>query len=272
MAEERKVLSEVLEHLREVDRRRLYADYGHSSLWDFCIAELGYSEGCASRRIAAMRLLRELPELKQELIAGQHTLSSLAQAQKFFRAEKKHGAALSVARKQAVLSQIAGKSARECERELSRLSSVPEERVETKVAISERLAEKLRRLQALRSHAQPGANYSEVIEFLADEMLKKLDPERKPAATPAPPTPAVSRRSRLHIPTATRRHVWQRDRGKCTACGTRYFLELDHVVPVALGGVHSAANLRLRCRAHNQRAAIPKFDARVGRFANNIGE
>lgn len=263
----------MLEYLREVDRRRLYADFGHSSLWDFCIVELGYSEGCASRRIASMRLLSELPELKQELIAGQRTLSSLAQAQKFFRAEEKHGAALSVAGKQAVLSQLAGKSARECERELSRLSSVPAEMVETKVAISERLADKLRRLQALRSHAQPGASYSEVIEFLADEMLKKLDPERKPSAAPAPPTPAVSRRSvRLPVPAATRRHVWQRDRGKCTACGTRYFLELDHVVPVALGGVHSATNLRLRCRAHNQRAAVPRFGARTGRFANIIGE
>jgi hypothetical protein len=85
VAEERRLLAELLEYLREVDRRRLYADFGHNSLWSFCVNELGYSEGCAMRRISSMRLLRELPELKQELLEGRQTLSSLSQAQQFFR-------------------------------------------------------------------------------------------------------------------------------------------------------------------------------------------
>jgi hypothetical protein len=35
-------------------------------------------------------------------------------------------------------------------------------------------------------------------------------------------------------------------------CGSTWRLELDHVIPVALGGETSVENLRVLCRAHNQ--------------------
>jgi hypothetical protein len=38
-------------------------------------------------------------------------------------------------------------------------------------------------------------------------------------------------------------------------CQERGRLEIDHVVPVALGGAARPENLRLLCRAHNQHAA-----------------
>jgi hypothetical protein len=43
--EERRVTIEVLHLLREVDRRRLFAARGFSSLIDYAIRELGYSSG-----------------------------------------------------------------------------------------------------------------------------------------------------------------------------------------------------------------------------------
>ena len=62
------------------------------------------------------------------------------------------------------------------------------------------------------------------------------------------------------IPAAVRREVWRRDQGCCSyvdrhtgrRCGSRFFLELDHIVPVALGGAAEAGNLRLRCAAHHR--------------------
>ena len=47
-----------------------------------------------------------------------------------------------------------------------------------------------------------------------------------------------------YIPVAVRREVWRRDHGCCSyvdphsgrRCGSRYRLEIDHVVPFALGG------------------------------------
>ena len=62
------------------------------------------------------------------------------------------------------------------------------------------------------------------------------------------------------IPAAVRREVWRRDQGCCSyvdrhtgrRCGSRFFLELDHIVPVARGGAAEARNLRLRCSAHHR--------------------
>ena len=55
------------------------------------------------------------------------------------------------------------------------------------------------------------------------------------------------------------REVYARDEGQCTfiaqdgrRCSAREFVEFDHIEPHALGGEATAANLRLRCRAHNQ--------------------
>jgi hypothetical protein len=193
VVEERRVVTAILEYLREVDRRRLYADAGYPSLWDFCIRELGYSEGAASRRINSMRLLRDLPELKKDIEEGKHSLSSLAQAHKFFRTEEKHNnQKLSTEEKMEVLQKLENKTSLECEKELIQLSSVPmqisrpqkerlldEKHIELKLVIDQKLLLKLKRVQALRSHASPSMNYSELLNFMADEILKRLDPLEK---------------------------------------------------------------------------------------------
>ncbi|MCB0392812.1 MAG: HNH endonuclease, partial [Bdellovibrionales bacterium] len=54
-------------------------------------------------------------------------------------------------------------------------------------------------------------------------------------------------------------HIWQRDDGKCTKCGNRQHLHVDHVKPVALGGEANTENLRLLCQPCNQRQAIRIF-------------
>ncbi|NUM89008.1 MAG: HNH endonuclease [Bdellovibrionales bacterium] len=58
---------------------------------------------------------------------------------------------------------------------------------------------------------------------------------------------------------ALRRHIWQKARNKCENCRSVYALEIDHRIPRALGGTNNAPNLRLLCRACNQRAAIRVF-------------
>jgi hypothetical protein len=63
VAEERKLTTQVLWHLNEIQRRRLYAEHGYGSLFEYTVQCLGYSEAAAGRRIAAMRLLVEVPEI-----------------------------------------------------------------------------------------------------------------------------------------------------------------------------------------------------------------
>jgi len=61
------------------------------------------------------------------------------------------------------------------------------------------------------------------------------------------------------IPAALRDHIWARDGGACVACGGRQQLHIDHIVPVAKGGVTDASNLQLLCAVCNLRKG-----ARIG--------
>ena len=65
--EESKITQNVLEHLRVIESRRLFAKRGYPSLFEFCIKELGYSESSAQRRISAMRIIKNIPEAKAKL-------------------------------------------------------------------------------------------------------------------------------------------------------------------------------------------------------------
>jgi len=78
VTEERELTLNILRHLREVEKRMLYARRGFQSLYDYSVKELGYSEGAAHRRIASMRLLKELPELESKVESGALPLSTLA--------------------------------------------------------------------------------------------------------------------------------------------------------------------------------------------------
>jgi 5-methylcytosine-specific restriction endonuclease McrA len=73
------------------------------------------------------------------------------------------------------------------------------------------------------------------------------------------------------VPAAVKREVWARDDGRCAFVGTRGrctergFLELHHVIPFADGGATDAANLQLRCRAHNAYEADEWFGPMVAK-------
>src|SRR4051794_3851889 len=92
---ERKITLEVLHHLREIFRRRLFALRGFNSIFEYATKELGYSDASAQRRLAAMRLLTEIPEAEDKIKSGELTLTNAAQAQKLFNSEAKTGKPLS---------------------------------------------------------------------------------------------------------------------------------------------------------------------------------
>lgn len=103
--EERRLAIEVIAHLEELERRKLYLKLGYSSLFEWCTYELKYSAAAAQRRIDAMRLSREIPEVCEAVAEGRLNLSSVAQAQKFFRHEKKTQGKITRASKSAISSR-----------------------------------------------------------------------------------------------------------------------------------------------------------------------
>ena len=116
---------------------------------------------------------------------------------------------------------------------------------------------KLDRAQALLRHQVPSGDLAEVIDKALEALLEKV--EQRKFGKVKEPRAARTTKSRRHVPAAVRREVATRDGERCTfvsedgrRCEERGFLELDHVVPVALGGAATPEGVRVLCRAHNR--------------------
>ena len=199
VAEERKITLQLIECLREVERRLLFADLGYGSLFEYCTVELGLSEGSAKRRIQAMRLVRDFPDAKEQLETGALSLSNAAKVQSFFQMEKKQGHALDEAKKSAVLEQVQNLSQTRCEQKLFEISpaSAPRERErvvsaserELKMIVSEKVYEDLQHLRGLLAHAIPDASYAQLLEYAVSAGLEKVK-KAKGLAAPQKDPPA----------------------------------------------------------------------------------
>ncbi|MGE4132377.1 MAG: HNH endonuclease [Bdellovibrionales bacterium] len=270
---EREVLAEVLQHLREIERRRLFSTLGFRSLFDYATKRLGYAEDQAARRISAMRLLRDLPELEPDVRQGSLTLTNMAMAQTLFR----HAMVgdFSKDRRLELLQDLRNKSKREAEHIIAARSSSPaglkpdrirpvtQETISISFVAGHELEEKIAKVRGLLAHSHPQASLADLMSYLCDLAIEKLDPSKKKCREapkvmrqlPTLPAPVSERR----ITARARRTVWQQAKSKCQTCGSVHALQVDHVLPKSLGGSDEAENLRLLCRSCNQRAAIEKL-------------
>ncbi|NUM89006.1 MAG: HNH endonuclease [Bdellovibrionales bacterium] len=200
---ERQILGVILRHLREIERRRLFSSLGYSSLFTYCVGRLGFSEDEACRRISAMRIHRELPEVEEIQVS----LTNLSRAESVFRREK-----FTREKKVAILRELEHKSVREGEKVLARYApraprpdrvrAVAEDTVEVRFQASQELREKIEILKGLLAHKHPNIPLGELFEKLCDLGIQEWDPGRPPkrAATRArkaesPAAPRVKSRS-----------------------------------------------------------------------------
>jgi 5-methylcytosine-specific restriction endonuclease McrA len=137
-------------------------------------------------------------------------------------------------------------------------------RYSLQLTLSQETHDLLREAQALLGHAVPSGDIEAVLQRALGELVYELR-KRKFAETERPRAPRESSNVRL-IPAEVQRAVRERDDGRCTfvsdtgkRCDETTRLEWDHVIPVARGGMSTAANLRLLCRTHNQYAADCTF-------------
>jgi len=77
VAANRRVTAELIAHLAEVDRRRLYAREACSSMFVYCTERLGLSADATQKRIQVARASRRFPQLLEWLTAGRVHLSGL---------------------------------------------------------------------------------------------------------------------------------------------------------------------------------------------------
>ena len=88
---ERHLQGAVIDHLGEIEARRLYLQRGCSSLFDYAVRELGYSDAAAGRRIGAVRLCADQPDARERLRDGSLTLSAAAELQWAFDRQRRRG-------------------------------------------------------------------------------------------------------------------------------------------------------------------------------------
>lgn len=257
--EERDRLITLLHHLREIEARRLFSSLGYKSLFDFAVRKLGYSEDQAYRRISAMRLLKEVPEIEEKISEGHISLTHIGIAQSFFKQEAKvTQKEITKEAKIEVFNRIACKTIREAERMTLALSSAPSplredkmktvssDQIEFKFYGPKELQDKIEKLRGLLAHKSPSLTLSELFDQLCDLGLKEY-------------SPAAPRKRRITIlksKAQIRRETFQKANNQCEKCGSDYALEVDHIIPQALGGSSDPSNLRILCRSCNQRAAI----------------
>lgn len=189
---EREVLIEVLHHLREIDRRKLFSDLKCTSLFDYAVKKLHYSEDQACRRIAAMRLMKEIPEVTEKISSGSLTLSNIGRAQALFKNEMKIGIKpLDRERKIEILNGLENQTRRAAEKLILKYSSSPtvlirdqikavsSSDVEIKFVAPEELQFKIEKLKGLLAHKFPELTLAELFDTLCEVGLRKFDPCRQ---------------------------------------------------------------------------------------------
>jgi len=279
---EREVTLKLLIHLAEFDSRKGYLSLGYSSLFDYCVRKLKYSDGSAYRRVQSARYLVLHQELKESFLKGEVTLCTLAEASK--------------CREQNPL-EIIGKSKREIQVLASKekptikpkekikaitvkpkaveigdlFTKVPgiiesqkeakEERYELKFSVSKEFYDELNAVKAKLSNSL-GADLS------LENVFKKL--MTKYLAKPRKIKARATNENSRYIPKAIRREIFKLDCEQCSyvspegvRCTERHNLQCDHIKPFGVGGRTNKNNLRVLCSAHNKFLAEQTF----GKFA-----
>jgi hypothetical protein len=147
------------------------------------------------------------------------------------------------------------------ERRTAEVRAVSADKWSLRVTLDAALKEDLETLAMLLSHKVPKGDLGAVLREAIRCGIEKHG-KRKGAVAPARKRirkagsdPAVNPSA---IPAEVRREVWHRDGGRCVwngkdgrCCGSRWQVEIDHVVPPSQGGTSTIGNLRCLCRRHN---------------------
>ena len=213
---ERSLHTQILQHLSEIKSRQLHLKMGFSSLFEYAVKELGYSEGAAYRRIQTMKLCQQVPETAQKIQEGKLSLSSASQIQTFFekkvkqereqKAEKSpppknpltpsspqketQQLGFSLTEKKRILQEVEGNSTRNTMKLLAQKDpslALPTEKVrylgggkvEIRLVVDEGCQKRLESLLHLLAHKNPSLSYAELLSILSQEAIQKHDPMLK---------------------------------------------------------------------------------------------
>jgi len=270
---EKEVLMEILCHIAEVDRRRLYLTFGYPSLYSYLTERMGYEGGSAQRRLDAARLSHFVPGVINNLAQGELTLSQVTFFQKSLRQVKEQK--VTAETKATILESIKHKTLEETQvhvakalqitvKDSSKVKHQADASVRLEVTLSKPQWEKVKTMRELLSTVLPHGEWDQVLEYVATQMIaQKSEAPASAAVTTVKSAPASIEKNQLVAPKKIspnlKRQVLLRDqccqyKDKITGkiCQSKWNLEVDHIQPLWANGTNSLENLRALCSNHNK--------------------
>jgi hypothetical protein len=268
---EKEVLKEILLHIAEIDRRRLFLGLGYSSLYSYLTERMGYDGGSAQRRIDAARLAQQVPSVIESIDQGEITLSQVTFLQKSFR--QAHEQKNSPESKAVILETIKCKTLAETQvavgkalnveiKESPKIHHQANESVRLEVTLSKEQWEKMKAMRELLSSTLPNGEWDQVLEYLASKVIEqKTKAPKSQGAKDLTVKPQMKNAEceGKSISNSLKRQVLQRDQccqytdhksGK--VCGSKWNLQVDHIQPRWAEGRNEIKNLRVLCANHNK--------------------
>jgi hypothetical protein len=107
-----RIVAKVIAYLVEAEERRMHLELACSSMFEFCVRKLGFSDGAAFRRIAAARLVQRFPTVLDAIASGRVNLSNVVLLRDYFTEDNVD----------TLLDEAAGKTKRQIEEWIARLA------------------------------------------------------------------------------------------------------------------------------------------------------
>jgi hypothetical protein len=176
----------ILLNLQEINSRRIYAQLGYGSLFEFLVKYFHLSESSAYQRISAMKLIQALPEARAALVAGETNLSTMAATQGFIRKlESEKKAALSFQEKKDIFDGVKGKTQKEAQAAfvtINPVAALPANKEKPltanhtllQVTVDQETLQILQEVKGLLSHEIPDGDLNKILKKISKESLEIL--------------------------------------------------------------------------------------------------
>jgi len=281
--EHRRVESQLVSLLMEIDRLQLYRLLGCASLFTYVVSMLGFTEGAAYQLITVARKAKDIATLRTAL---EEQRLSVAKASRI-------ASVLSVENASELIDFASRHTSRETDLEVARRAGRDGNERRSSLKIPVRVLAKLKHVQSLMGQV---GSFEEMLESLADYYIEREDPVKKAEralakrAAAAESGPANSERSeqaesvrsesdcselvraKSRVRSRKSAHpqrkpltahqihtVNARDGRRCTfidtkgnRCPNERWLHVHHVQSVARGGTNESENLITLCSRHHQ--------------------
>jgi len=253
---------ELLAHLMQMRKDRLFPQLKFSAIFDYCERELNLSRAQSFYFKSVAEKSEVVPELKEAVVQGELTLSQARRIVAVLTPENQahwidQAKTLSQQNLERAVTEVNPKA-----KIKEKLKPVAKEISELKVPVGPQAEEDLKVLKdVLSQKLGRAATLAEVVAWAVKTCREKFDPEkraeraanRKTFSSENPP-----KLGRHRIPAAVKHPVVRRDRNQCTyigpdgrPCSQKRWLHFHHLIEVAHGGLNTVENITLRCSAHH---------------------